>query len=685
MKTPLVSTVRACRKVWKIMILAACLTAPEARAQLAITELMSHAAPDTTGRPANPDWWELTNFGTNTIHLGGYLFSDANAPVAAQAVADGVHIAPRESIVFVRRDTSTPLDEAGFCAWWWGEANDCAALQILFYDAIGFARNGEELWLWDAGTNLVDSVAFGQAEPGVTFTFDLECGQFGALSESGVCGAFTAAAWGDIGSPGTAPCGPVPLRILRQPEDQAVDLGMDIILSVEACGLPQPRISWFKNGNLLAAASAAPGSFPTVVNYAGSGVAWKISGNPWDLAIPHAGAEDSGDYFAVLDNGLQRQTGGVATITINTSPLAPEIQSPPSQNAWRLVNGQAQTNLVLAFEQTAELAVLFRGYPRPAFQWSWSFDGANFIELAGATNDTLILPNAQPEHAGIYRVRMENDSGWTNAYASLTVKPAPLLKITEVLGSPSARLHPNWWELTNIGHEPVPLYGFRWDDAPGTIGAGPTITNQITIRPGESVLLIRNASPDAFIRWWGEENLPADVKIILYTANGFSSDGDEVTIWNPTAVRDDDFIDTVVFSMLPLGASLWFETELCPDSEFAFTSVAGECGAFVAAEGGDVGSPGWTEWTPPTFTTIRPELAGVRLEWRAQHRSVNLLQYTTRLAHPVSMTEWIDLGVYSFPGALGEAVDPNPPNAEQRFYRLVRMAPDGCPPCVESP
>jgi hypothetical protein len=56
--------------------------------------------------------------------------------------------------------------------------------------------------------------------------------------------------------------------------------------------------------------------------------------------------------------------------------------------------------------------------------YQWLFDGTNV--LAGATNSTLVLPNAQTNQAGSYLVLVYNALGNTNSQpASLTVNPGP--------------------------------------------------------------------------------------------------------------------------------------------------------------------------------------------------------------------------------------------------------------------
>src|SRR3954452_7327210 len=90
-----------------VLIAGAVLPASTARAQLAITEMMSAALTtnvDLTTSTNNSDFWELTNFGTNTVDLTRYRFTDStHSPFAmVPAGAPALFIHPSESIIFVR-------------------------------------------------------------------------------------------------------------------------------------------------------------------------------------------------------------------------------------------------------------------------------------------------------------------------------------------------------------------------------------------------------------------------------------------------------------------------------------------------------------------------------------------------------------------------------------------------------
>jgi hypothetical protein len=622
----------------------------------------------------------LTNFGTNTIDLTGYRFSDGAPHDNSYEVPPlwGTTIASGESIVFVRESLSIP-DEAAFRAWW-GANNLPADLQVHFYERPGFdGDEGEELCLWDPETNLVAHAFYGQAMPGITFTYDTQTGQFGVLSEPGICGAFQALSCDDVGSPGTALCGPVVLNIARQPESQTVDAGMEATFSVLAMGLPWPRYQWYFNGSAVTNATAGSQAVPVLVNYAGCGPSWTESGNPSDFVIPSVQPANAGEYFVEIYNGLERVTSATVTLTVNTNPSPVEIDCPSLLLCSPNGSDLSEAVLEVCPGQTARFDVRTRGYPQPTFQWSWSADGSVYVDLLGATNRTLVIPDVQLSEAGLYRVEAQNILGTTNAVARLVVRPKPQLAITEVMPNHCDPMRGDWWEMTNLGDSPVNLCGYRWDDWPGVIGSGPTITNSIIIQPGHSVLFLESQSPESFIAHWGAENLPPNLQFIVFHGNGLNENlGDEINIWNPTASEDYDFIDSVVFSSVTAGNSLWFDpTDPC--SEFGIYSATGQCGAFVAAGGCDVASPGWTPWTPPTLTSLQRNGQTVTLRWNAQPNSLCRVEYTRQFSASPESIPWTDLGTYRFPDAVCLVTDDTLGSDDQRFYRVVMIAPANCP------
>src|SRR6185295_130501 len=124
----------------------------QADAQLAITENMSSASTNLGSGLVvqGPDFWELTNFGTNAMDLTGYIFNDSDAIRGGDAdttTLSGVSIGPGESIILVQSGTTVVNSRDDFTNWW-GAANVPTNLQVLFYSGNGQSSSGDALVLW---------------------------------------------------------------------------------------------------------------------------------------------------------------------------------------------------------------------------------------------------------------------------------------------------------------------------------------------------------------------------------------------------------------------------------------------------------------------------------------------------------------------------------------------------------
>jgi len=398
----------------------------------------------------------------------------------------------------------------------------------------------------------------------------------------------------------------------------------------------------------------------------------------------------SGNYSVAVFNGFQRLTSAVATVTVNTNPSPIQVECPPVETCVPCSGNAAPAHLVASPGQTAIFTVRNRGFPLPDFQWSRSADGVNFTDLPGETKRDLVLSNIQNADDGIYRVRLQNSNGTAHAFARLTIKPSPRLEITEAMSW--AALDRDWWELTNRGAEPVNLCGYRWDDETArvgdvyTIGGGPTITNDVIIQPGESVILLESQTAESFVQWWGASNLPPNLRFVTYAANGLGSVGDKIFLWDPNETDGLKAIDSVVFGQANLGVTQWFDSvmdaEGCIWAGAGAASTNGVCGAFKADRGCEIGSPGWTRWTPPAFTSVRREGTGTILSWSAQPGSINQVQFARQLAVPFEATVWEELETSQSSWAARVATDSTIGIEPQRFYRVMRVTVANCP-CPE--
>ncbi len=264
--------------------------------QLAITEVMSQAGLETNPGFTRPDYWELTNFGTNDIHLDGYSFSDSRQ---TNLLVDypfwDLILRPNESVIFFRSEANhSSITNAERFRAWWGETNLDALLKIRTYEAPGLDGDSkDELWLYDEELNVVDMVRFGEARVGRSFVYAPDSGSFGVVSLLGVSGAFKSALGDDIGSPGKT-AGAASLSWVQQPSDMAADYGADVTFSAMAIGLPRPKYQWFSNGVEIANARAST------------------------LVISNV--QQQAEFMVRVWNGITELLSDSVSLTVNTNP-----------------------------------------------------------------------------------------------------------------------------------------------------------------------------------------------------------------------------------------------------------------------------------------------------------------------------------------------------------------------------
>lgn len=408
---------------------------PVARGQVVITEVLSFGSTVLVGGIPlkSPDFWEMTNYGRETVDLTGYRFNDSQGGLFAADGSPfvGLTLTPGESLLVVKSLDPTLEGQkrtAGLFRSIWAIPD---STQVTVYPCSnGLSSFGDEVRLWSSPNGeLMDAVQFGPGSEGRTFTRDPETGRFGVLSVIGVDGAYRASIRPEIGSPGIAPRR-IPMRITRQPQSASVNPGDAVLFEVAFVGLPVPKCRWYHN---------TPGN---------------VVGTGETLEVPEATAGDEGTYWAVIDDGLSAVTSDSATLRLNQQPSAPNFVKSGADLA--------------EFEgQQALFEVIATGLPRPNLQWF--FEG---VEIVGGVERRLVLPEVRSGDAGRYTVVASNSMGSATNEMHLVVGRPPRLKITEVMAlSYTNRVvdgHGDWWELTNFDDHPVDLYGYRFSTMNGT-------------------------------------------------------------------------------------------------------------------------------------------------------------------------------------------------------------------------
>ena len=623
------------------------LVASNARAQLAITETLSSASTNLgpTTVTQGPDFWELTNFGTNTIDLTGYIFNDSDATRGGDADAttlSGISIGPGESIVLVQNGVAAVSTREDFINWW-GAANLPTNLQVLFYTGNGQSSSGDSIVLWaptaTSDAEWVDRADYGEAARGHSFTYHPTNGTYGVISSNGIGGAFKASTADDEGSPGKT-TGTVALKILQQPTPTAytAPASGNVTFVAAAQGLPHPHYQWRHNGTNLDGAIQP------------------------SLTVSNVQSTDAGTYVVLVTNGLQSLTSSNAVLTVTTTPVEPSFTILP-------VAADAFVGQTVHFNAQAI------GSPTPSLQWRK--DG---VTIGGATGSQLTLYNVQTNDAGLYTVAATSPAGSNGVAVPLTVGAKPQLLITEVHPSGSGESgHQDWWELTSFDTRTLNLKGWRWDDNSHSVAPGNAyvFTNDIYIHPGESMVFVENMTPSAYRAWWGT-NLPASLQIITYIGGGLglSQTADEVNLWNAVTLVGNELTERVCgvnFAASYVGSTLVYDPENLPVAgvfgTFSTNTVAGKAanGIFAAADKGAFGSPGYV--VAPIQLASYFTGSELLLSWNSVASRNYTVEYKTSLASPT----WSTISNLTATAA-NTTISVNPA-ATAGFYRAATIIP----------
>jgi len=624
-----------------LVILALTLAGFSASAQLAITETYSSASTNNTLTPGNqgPDFWELTNFGTNTVDLTGYRFNDADATLGGDAnstILSGVIIGPEESIILAQSGTTIATRDD--FVLWWGAAHLPANLQVFFYSGNGQSSTGDSIVLWDANAgndaDYLDRADFGEATRGRTFTYDTN-GLHGVLSTNGVRGAFVAATSDDEGSPGTN-SGPLALTITQQPTPVTftTPASFGATFVVAAKGLPRPHFQWRLNGVPLDGRTQ-----PT-------------------LSLTNIQLADAGNYTVVITNGLQTLTSAVAVLTVTTDPIAPSFLTVPRDAD--------------AFEgQTVQLVAAASGSPTPTYQWQ--LNGAN---LAGETGGMLTLYGVQSNQAGLYTVIAASSAGTISNTTRLTVTTKPRLLITEVQSTGSSP-NQDWWELTSFESYPINLKGWRFDDNSHSLAPNNalTISNDVVIHPGESIVFVENYTSEQFRAWW--PGTPAGTQVIRYAGGGIglSSTADEINFWNAVTIPGNELTERISYFILgaaPLATSFVYDPENPPLGNVVNvlstnTTLGLLANGMITSTNGMVGSPGRVVASVYATNSVTGDLSAI--SWNAFASRNYVVQATTNLLE----ANW---ATFTNVAAAGSAETISEPlQSGSRYYRVGTVIP----------
>ena len=312
---------------------------------------------------------------------------------------------------------------------------------------------------------------------------------------------------------------------------------------------------------------------------------------------------------------------------------------------------------------TVQLLANASGSPSPVY--SWRFNGEL---LQGQTTSRLVISNVTPAQAGTYSVTASNSLGQASQSMQLTVRPRTVdLRVTEVMSNPSTNspVASDWWELSNFGATAVNLEGWRFDDDSQSFSNAFILPN-VVIQPGESIVLVEDLTADEFRTWWGTANVPSAVQIVTYSGSGLGlgAGGDAIVLWDNEATGDEGYYLIKTFEDSEMGFSLTY----APGNEELVQSQLGVNGAFQAANGQDVGSPG-----------REASLAGSNLVLTVVRNGSNIrIQFTGsagttyNLEESTNLVTWASTGDTMTPSSDGPAFFGEPTTGEHRFFRVGR-------------
>ncbi|WP_411846759.1 choice-of-anchor I family protein [Roseibacillus persicicus] len=176
----------------------------------------------------------------------------------------------------------------------------------------------------------------------------------------------------------------------------------------------------------------------------------------------------------------------------------------------------------------------------------------------------------------------------------------PVVIVSEVApwSSGNSEVGADWFELTNTSDSTIDLTGWKMDDNSDSFGQGAFLEGVTSIAPGESVVFIDGALADlesigaSFLSNWFGESAPAGLQIGTYDGPGLGTGGDAVNIYDASGALQ----TRLAFGPSPEAAPFaTFDNSAGLDEvEITFLSEEGRYGAFLAANGVEIGSPGTT-------------------------------------------------------------------------------------------
>ncbi|XP_075415669.1 hemicentin-2 [Tenrec ecaudatus] len=235
----------------------------------------------------------------------------------------------------------------------------------------------------------------------------------------------------------------------------------EVVLPCEASGIPQPSVTWQKEGLSL------PAGARTQVLPSG------------ELRIVHASREDAGNYFCVAQNSAGSATGKTRLV----------VQEPP-------VIETGLPDLSTTEGSHALLPCTARGSPAPAI--TWEKDGQPVSGAEGKfsiqPSGELLVKDSESRDAGTYTCTAQNAAGRARRRVHLTILALPVF--TTLPGDRSLRLGERLWLRCAARGSPTPRIGWTVNDR--------LVTEGVSEQDGGSTLqrvAVTRADSGTYICW----------------------------------------------------------------------------------------------------------------------------------------------------------------------------------------
>lgn len=206
-----------------------------------------------------------------------------------------------------------------------------------------------------------------------------------------------------------------PINIKKQlPEAIDAVLGEQTVLTVEAEGIPQPKVTWLFNGQPIKSSPKQKIETP------------KDNPHVTTLTITKLDANDAGKYTAVIDNTLEKVE---LTTSLNVH-AKPKLES------------KLEPTLTFNIGEQGEIPIRLIGENNVV---TW-FKDSQPIELTGrirVTNNEknlykLIIDDLQPEDKGLYSIHVENKGGALDLKTTVNIKEQKPQLLADLNDTPAA-------------------------------------------------------------------------------------------------------------------------------------------------------------------------------------------------------------------------------------------------------